>query len=447
MEKLPIDWGYKDINALISTDGIFIDGDWVESKDQDPSGEVRLIQLADIKEFKFVNKSERFLTYQKARALGCTFLKKDDVLVARMPDPLGRACLFPYEENDKYVTVVDVTIIRPGSDAAVPKWLMYFINAPQFRQQMVENAGGSTRLRISRRNLGMLKLPYPPLPEQNRIVAKLDTLFGHLDQLRARLDKIPVLLKQFRQAVLTQAVTGKLTEEWRSRLSSAPFDNFLPCQVTPNNYESKFNIPNWTWATISQVSAMIAGYAFKSNEFVNSGIQVIRMGNLFGDKLDLTRNPVFLPVTQHDDLVKRFSIKSNDILLTLTGTKYKRDYGYAVLVPELKTVVLLNQRILSLRPVINPKFLLYLTRSDIFREQFFSFETGGVNQGNVGTRAVASIVVPVPPMNEQEFMAGRVQSLLAIADRIEKQYELLKDRISRLPEAVLTRAFAAQLFN
>src|SRR6266581_2115330 len=81
--------------AELMSDGLFVDGDWVESKDQDPDGEVRLIQLADIGDGIFRNRSSRFLTLEKAKELRRTFLEPEDVLIARMPERLGRACTFP----------------------------------------------------------------------------------------------------------------------------------------------------------------------------------------------------------------------------------------------------------------------------------------------------------------------------------------------------------------
>jgi type I restriction enzyme S subunit len=96
---------------------VFVDGDWVESKDQDPNGDVCLIQLADVGDGEYFNKSARFLTTSKARALKCTFLKEGDVLIARMPDPLGRACIFPADPKPT-VTVVDICIVRPGRSRA-----------------------------------------------------------------------------------------------------------------------------------------------------------------------------------------------------------------------------------------------------------------------------------------------------------------------------------------
>ena len=126
--KLPSGWSFSIIEDIISDSGLFVDGDWVESKDQDPDGDVRLTQLADIGVNTFKNKSNRFMTIKKTNDLNCTFLQKNDVLVARMPDPLGRACLFP-EFDQKCVTVVDVAIIRIGKNVCNAKWLMYMLNS------------------------------------------------------------------------------------------------------------------------------------------------------------------------------------------------------------------------------------------------------------------------------------------------------------------------------
>src|SRR5437016_728888 len=107
--QLPTGWSAATVGDLIGFDGVFCDGDWVESKDQDPLGDVRLIQLADVGDGAYRNRSKRFLTAAKATELSCTFIEQGDLLVARMPDPLGRVCIFPGDAKPS-VTVVDVCI-------------------------------------------------------------------------------------------------------------------------------------------------------------------------------------------------------------------------------------------------------------------------------------------------------------------------------------------------
>ncbi len=158
---------------IIAENGIFVDGDWVESKDQDKNGDVRLIQLADIGDGYFVNKSKRYLTSQKAKELKCTYLHKGDILLARMPDPLGRACVFPGLDMP-CITVVDVCIIRPNSTNIDSAYLKYLINSPDFRKKIQKFITGTTRQRISRGNLSKINFYLPTIEEQHRIVKVLD---------------------------------------------------------------------------------------------------------------------------------------------------------------------------------------------------------------------------------------------------------------------------------
>ncbi len=191
-----VNWPEVTLGALLDDAEVFVDGDWVESKDQDPEGDVRLIQLADVGDGFYVDKSARFLTKSKAQELKCTFLKPGDILLARMPDPLGRACIFPGDSRAA-VTVVDVCIIRPSPKRVDAGWLKHTINSPEFRQRISGFVTGTTRQRISRGNLTKLSVPLPPLPEQRRIAAILDKA----DVLRAKRREAIFKLDQLLQSV------------------------------------------------------------------------------------------------------------------------------------------------------------------------------------------------------------------------------------------------------
>lgn len=249
-ETLPTGWSLATIEDLVGADGVFVDGDWVESKDQDPSGDVRLIQLADIGDGEYRNKSDRFLTHQKALELGCTFLKKGDVLVARMPDPLGRACVFPGDRK-KSVTVVDVAIVRSGNDEFNHRWLMNFINAPAFRRTVASLQSGSTRKRISRGTLARISLPIPLPGQQDQNVAEIEKQFSRLDEAVASLKRTKVNLKRYkaaveanltradrlRQAILTRAFTGKLVKPTLKKTPDVSCD-FPIAAESPSTYRT-----------------------------------------------------------------------------------------------------------------------------------------------------------------------------------------------------------------
>lgn len=199
---------------LVGENGIFMDGDWVESKDQDPNGDVRLIQLADVGDGEYINKSDRFLTSQKAAELRCTYLKPGDILVSRMPDPLGKACIFP-GDSKSCVTVVDVCIVRPDPKIAHSRWLLHKINSPEFRSLINTFATGTTRKRISRKNLGSLEFPLPPLAEQQRIAAILDQANMLRAKRRAALAKLDTLLQSTFLHLFGDPVTNPMRWEMR----------------------------------------------------------------------------------------------------------------------------------------------------------------------------------------------------------------------------------------
>lgn len=159
--SLPSGWAAAAIKDALRIESVMSDGDWVESKDQDPSGNIRLIQLADIGDGDFRNKSKRFMNLEAADRLNCTYLQKGDVLIARMPDPLGRACIFPGVGQES-VTVVDVCLVRCSEGSAVSSTILkHWINSPSVRNAIALQATGTTRKRITRKKLEALELPLP----------------------------------------------------------------------------------------------------------------------------------------------------------------------------------------------------------------------------------------------------------------------------------------------
>ncbi len=184
------------LSESVGSTGVFTDGDWVETKDQDPNGEVRLIQLADIGVGAFLDKSSRFLTMEAAKRLRCTFLEPGDLLIARMPDPIGRTCIFP-GLSQPCATVVDVCVLRPDPRIVYASYANWMINSPQFLTKIDGFVSGSTRQRISRGNLSTLSIPLPPLDEQKRIAAILD----QADELRRKRQRAIDRLNQLGQAI------------------------------------------------------------------------------------------------------------------------------------------------------------------------------------------------------------------------------------------------------
>lgn len=178
----PIGWAWTRLDQL-SPYGLS-DGDWIETKDQDPDGDVRLIQLADVGDGRFKDKSSRFVSKATCTALNCTLLQPSDILIARLPNPIGRACVFP-GVGQQAITAVDVAICRIGQEL-LPEFVALAINAPQTRLLIESYGKGATRFRVSTGHLKTLPVAVPPVAEQARIVARVDELMRLCDALEAK---------------------------------------------------------------------------------------------------------------------------------------------------------------------------------------------------------------------------------------------------------------------
>ena len=187
----------------ICVDGLFADGDWVESKDQDPEGDYRLLQLADIGDGTFLNKSDRWMNREQFNRLGCTKLEVNDVLIARMPDPIGRACLFP-EGLPVCATVVDVAIVRTGNET-LQKFLALLINSSDFRTEAFSLLTGTTRQRISRGNLAKISFVIPSQEKQLEIVNLISLFDGEIAQSVRVIEEA----KQLRSGLLSDLLSGE----------------------------------------------------------------------------------------------------------------------------------------------------------------------------------------------------------------------------------------------
>jgi type I restriction enzyme S subunit len=452
----PEEWVTSTLEKLISTDGIISDGDWVESKDQDVNGKIRLIQLADIGDGEFRDKSQRFMNKDRAEALNCTYLLKNDVLIARMPDPLGRACMFPGVGREA-VTVVDICLIRPLNNSAISsKLLTYWINSPAVRNEIEANSSGTTRKRITRKKLEQFILPLPPQAEQKVIADKLDTLLAQVEITKARLDRIPQILKTFRQSVLAAAVSGKLTEEWReenSLLEPISLDdiNFYWTAKYLESGKKRQSLKliesvSLTEVPTSWINTNI-GYVFdvyvgatpsrKNEDYWNGDVSWVSSSEVAFCRINSTKETVTkLGLAKTSTNIH----PPGTVMLAMIGQGKTR--GQVAL---LDIEACHNQNTAALRVptnfVVSEYLYFYLTKQYEETRRV----GGGNNQQALNKSFVQSLEFPLPPFNEQTEIVRRVEQLFAHADKIEQQVQAAQQRVDKLTQSILAKAFRGEL--
>ena len=189
----------------------------------------------------------------------------------------------------------------------------------------------------------------------------------------------------------------------------------------------------WTLGTLNDLADTIMGYAFRSEDFVPTGIPLLRMGNLYQNSLDLNRNPVYLPDSFKVDY-KKFLVKPGDLVMSMTGTMGKRDYGFTVEIPSNTQYSLLNQRVLKIVPKNNSSsgYILNLLRSELILSVLYSFP-GGTKQANLSAKQVQELPVLIPPLAEQK----KIAEILSIWDKAKKVTEKLLTNSQQQKKALM----------
>ncbi len=353
----------------------------------------------------------------------------------------------------------------------VHKYLEFFY----YSGEVVKYQGGSNNLRnLKFKEYSAIEIPLPPLAEQTRIVAKLDAAFGHLETLKTSLARIPELLKKFRQTVLTQAVTGKLTEEWREEnpeISDVKtnFDKLIldrkeryielcieaqkegkkkPRKVyleeipeLPNGLTT--DIPeSWAITTIEFLAFVtkLAGFEY-TNHIVfkeNGEIPVVRaqnvhMGEFIEDNITYIDKSV-------SDYLERSQLHGREVLMVFIGA----GTGNVCLAPSDKRWHLAPNVAKIDVDWIDVKYLNYYLQSPVGFNNTMSF-VKATAQPSLSMETIRQIAVQVPPLEEQQEIVKRVEALFAQADALEAQYQSLKARIDKLPQALLAKAFRGEL--
>lgn len=185
---------------------VFCDGDWIESADQSDSG-IRLVQTGNVGEGVFLDKSDkkRFVSEATFKRLNCCEIFAGDVLVSRLPDPAGRACLLS-SSSERRITAVDCTIIR-FNDLLAAEYFVAFSQTAGYYKQIDEQMAGSTRQRISRKALGDVVVSCPPTLAEQKAIAKV---LGDMDEEIAALEAELAKTRQLKQGMMQELLTGKV---------------------------------------------------------------------------------------------------------------------------------------------------------------------------------------------------------------------------------------------
>ena len=183
----------KDVSVL------FADGDWIESKDQASDG-IRLIQTGNVGFGMYLDKPQnaKYISDDTFHRLNCLEIYAGDILISRLPEPAGRACLLP-KSTERRITAVDCTVIRTDASVIDRNYLLQFLCSEQYLKTVNSFLAGGTRQRISRKNLEGIEVPYPSIDKQEYygdFLCKVDTLVFNEEQRLSYITRLRCFMLQ-----------------------------------------------------------------------------------------------------------------------------------------------------------------------------------------------------------------------------------------------------------
>ncbi len=311
-------------------------------------------------------------------------------------------------------------VIRPGlADnnvmAVVPflhesdRYLHYFLRTVD----LSDVSRSTTVPSVRKGDIEELRLPLPPLAEQKVIADKLDTLLAQVETTKARLERIPQILKRFRQSVLAAAVSGVFEDiEYQGELGS--------------------------------VANIVSGIAFKKSQYSVSGSKLLQISNV-GYGSTKWEKESFIPMWLADQF-SGFSLEAGDIVLALNRPITNDTLKVARIVSS-DIPATLYQRVARIRPdesVLESDFLLILMRSNEFRIKV-ERNLKGSDQPYLNTSTLSAFYISLPSLTKQTEIVRRVEQLFAHADTIEQQVNNALARVNNLTQSILAKAFRGEL--
>lgn len=440
-------------------------GSW-GSEDFANSIKAKVLRSPDIRfeSIDFEKAEERFFT---AKEIENFKLKDNDILVIKSNgslDLVGKSQIF--KSNPAFPQVIAsnfLMILRPDEQKVYPEYLDLFLKSPQALVWRFDKKKTTTGLRnLNSKDYLSLEVPIPNDTEAQKELFnrfqrftqgkfeigdehyKNAFLFGRANEtLTAELNHQLALVKELRQAYLREAMQGKLVAqdeadepahillerikaEKQKLIAEKRIKREKPLPPIKAE-EIPFEIPaNWTWCRLGEIcTSFLGGFSFLSTDFNTSGNnQVLRLGNVKNDLILFESSPVFI-----SDVVANqtpaAALQVHDLLITMTGTRAKRDYCFTKLLDEKdfngRKRLFLNQRVGCFRFSLDivTGYIVKVLKLSAILEPVFKSATGTANQANIGKEALLKILIPLPPLAEQERIVAKLEKLTKYCDELE----------------------------
>ena len=344
---------------------------------------------------------------------------KGDVLLCKINPRINRVWIVSKHTGHPLLASSEWIVVRNTNLNSL--FLMYWFRSTVFRDYMLSNVSGvgGSLMRAQPKYVKNYPIPLPPLPEQQRIVERIESLFSKLDEAKALAQAVVDGFEDRKAAILHKAFTGELTKEWRESSDHQSFRQIV---------------------MIKNVCSSLK-YGTASKSIPNGKIAVIRMGNLQGGEIDWTN----LVYSDNEEDNQKYRLSAGDVLFNRTNSAehvgktsiYRGEHpaiyaGYLIKLDYDHSIIIGD-------------YLNYLLNSPEAKEYCNSVKSDAVNQSNINAQKIGAFEIPLIGMDEQEKMVRLIQSINEQDIRAKESAESVLDQIDTMKKSILTRAFRGEL--
>jgi type I restriction enzyme S subunit len=360
----------------------------------------------------------------------------------------------------------ELHVIRPRGGIS-PDYLYRFLAQSTVRRAAKDHSTGTAgQARVPTAFIEELEVPLAPLPEQRRIVAKLETLLGKVDACKARLAKIPVLLKRFRQAVLAAACSGRLTEDWREEnpgveqaialveeiktargvAEGRPGSESRFVEILAESDQPDVAVPEgWIWVRFGSVLGELRNGVPLRPNMEPPGTPILRISAARPGSVDLS-DVRYMP--DGEEFLPLYSLRDDDLLFTRYNGSIEL-LGVCGLVRGLGArTVLYPDKLMRVRfdhRFVLPTYTEVFFQSAAVHERVVAKAKSSAGQNGVSGSDIKAQPFALPPLAEQQEIVRRVDALFAVADQLQARFERGRQQVEKLTPSILARAFRGEL--
>ena len=374
----------------------------------------KYIRVTDMKNGTVLNDDIHYISKDIYNKISNYTISKNDIYIT-CAGTIGRVGIIPVEFDGANLTEnADKIIIKHINKNLLVKVLSSYIVQKQIQE--VITTGCQPKLAIKK--IEQLKIPLPPINEQQRIVERIESLFVKLDRAKELIENTLAQFEQNKMAILHKAFIGELTAKWRK--------------------ENNIDLSSWQEKTIDELCTSLK-YGTSKKSKPEGSVVVLRMGNLQNGEIDWSN----LMYTDDKDDIEKYLLKKGDVLFNRTNSPelvgktsiYRGEYpaiyaGYLIKLDYGKDII--------------GEYLNYMMNSTKAKHYCYTVKTDGVSQSNINAKKIGAFEIPVPTIEEQQEIVNILDNLLAKYNKI-KNLEQQLEKIELLKKAILAKAFRGEL--